>query len=168
MSTTLAPIKKWSTKHEMVVHLHVAQYSNTAIAEKMGITPVRVSQILADPQAKQIIRAVQANLRKQMETSVEDRLVLLADESVNRIADTITFRDFPLGSDAKKHQDNIAMGVLKGVGFLPGAKEGEGEPEKKLPQALAERLLLALDASNEASRIQNQEVMEAELVEDGV
>lgn len=168
MSTALAPIKKWTTRHEMVVHLHIAQYSNTDIAEKMKITPVRVSQILSDPQAKQIVRAVQKNLRKQMEDSIEDRLLVLADEGVARIEETITHRDFVLGTDAKKHQDRLSFDVVKGLGFLPGDKEGERVAEKKLPAALAERLVTALEASNAASRAQNQEIMEAEVVEDVV
>ena len=166
MSTALAPIKKWKILHEMIVHLHIAQYSNEAIAEKLDVTPVRVSQVLSDPQAKQIIRAVRNNLRQTLMDGVEGELVLLADESVKRIGETLRYDEFMLGSDAKKHQDSLAMGVLKGVGFLPGEQENGKGTEKKLSPALAERLITALEASNDVEKLRNQEVLEAEIVEE--
>jgi hypothetical protein len=170
MATAIAPIKKWKVQHEMIVHLHIAGYPAAAIAEKLGVTPVRVSQVLCDPQAKQIIRGVKNNLRQTLMDSVDDELVLLAEESVKRIGETLRYEDFSLGSDAKKHQDNLAMGVLKGVGFLPGEQEGIGKAvQKSLEPALAARLISALEASNEAEQIRQgtaeTEIMEAEVVE---
>jgi hypothetical protein len=55
------------------------------------------------------------------------------------------------------------MGVLKGTGFLSGEQEGKKE-DKKLSPALAERLLSALEASNDVERLRNTDAIEAEVV----
>lgn len=173
MSNGLEPIKNWSMKHEMIVHLHIGQWSNKAIAEHVGMSEVRVSQVLNDQHAKAIIRATRLRLRKQMEENIEDRLVRAAEKSIERVEETLD-AGFELGSDAKKHQDNISMGILKGVGFFPGARDDDGRDQRpSLSGSLAERLITALDKSNEAAQLHSGKLkdgvieVEAEVVEDG-
>lgn len=150
-------IRKWRPKYEMIVQLSITGMSNKALAEKFNLHEVRISQILNSPQAKLIQARTVALVKEIMLESVQDDLASLAVESVRRIGQTLRYEDFVLGTDAKKHQDNLALGVLKGTGFLNGESN---EDDKKKPAPLTEslmaRLTAALEKSNEAAEIQNQ------------
>ena len=145
-------IKNWKVQHDTVVSLHISGYSNKKIAVATGLTEVRVSQVINDPLAKDIIRGVQKSLRMKMEEDIGDKLIVLAEEGAARIGETIE-AEFLLGSDQKKHQDNVSIQVLKGTGFL--SREfalGETASRPPLDEMLAERLVTALEKSNEAAR----------------
>ncbi len=155
-----APIKRWSPKHELVVHLSISTMGVEEIAEVTGYTPARILQIRADPQAILIQEAVIARMRAKMMEDIENGLVILADHAVKRIAETITFTDFVPGSDAKKHQDNLSLGLLKGVGLLGsnGQNGAKGDtPESPLNEALSNRIVTALEESNKAAKIRQEE-----------
>lgn len=154
-SNSLAPIKNWKPKHTMVVQLHVAAASNEEIARELGYSKVRVSQILNDPRSKQIIRAVNERLKKQMKDDVSTDLVKMAEQAKERVKETLA-QEFVPGTDPKHHQDRVSMDVLKGMGFFPGSlKEGDSN-EPKLTKSLADRLLNALEATNEMERAQKE------------
>ena len=167
----LEPIKNWKTKYEQIVALSmIPGWTNVRIAERFGMTPVRVSQILNDPHAKAIVRATNLKLREKIAEDIHGKLLELSKTSVDRISETLEHTDFVLGSDAKKHQDNLGLQLLKGVGFLPGARDAEDENKGPtgLPVALAERLTAALERSNEAERLNAQPIVEAKVVKEGV
>jgi hypothetical protein len=144
-------------------------WPNKKIAEHFRITPERVSQVLNDPHAKAMIRTLQARMQERLADDIEGSLMELAKISVDRVGETIRFEDFSLGSDAKKHQDNLSMTLLKGVGFLPGPQEGKESARPPLNEALAERLIGALEKTNSADemqgKIENNEVTVIEVDE---
>jgi predicted transcriptional regulator len=164
----LPAIKKWTVRHEMIVSLHIAGNSNKRIAAAMGITPERVSQVLSDGNAKALIAQVQKAMRLKMEEEIEDKLIVLAAESVDRLGETITHEFLP-GTDEKAHQDRMAEKVLKGTGFLSkDVPEGRGRMHEALTPALAERLAAALEKADTAIEMREtaHEVPFAEVVEE--
>lgn len=162
--------KKWTSRHVLICHLKgTGLWSNKAIAEYMGIHEMTVSQVLNTDQGKAELEAIQRNLRAGMAESINGRLLTLMDKGVHRLAETIE-AEFVPGSDPKKHQDNVALQLLKGKGHLSGvADDGDGNnaAPTALDRPLAQRLIAALEKSNEAERIYNAsqgEIIEAEVV----
>lgn len=142
----------------MIVSLHIAGNPNKKIAAAVGITPERVSQVLSDPQAIAVIQRVKNSMRLKMEEDIEDKLVVLASESVDRIAETITHEFLP-GSDEHEHQDRVAIKVLQGTGFLKKeSPEGGGKTREVPSTRLLERLASALEKANTAVELQQEAV----------
>lgn len=155
---TLAPIAKWTIEHEQIVAMHISQYSNEEIARKTKKTAVRISQILNDPQALQILKEFGLKIRaKMMETTV-DGIAALAVMGLKRMKETIEFEDFGLGTDAKKHQDRLSFDLAKLVYTSQDNKTEEAPP---LDAASFERLTEAIEASNAADKL----IREAQFVE---
>jgi len=152
----LAPIKKWGFKHEQVVGLHLAGWKHDDIGKKVGYTKTRVMQVLNDSQAKEIIRVAKLHLRKRMGEDIEDRLVLLSETSVGRLEETMDTTFIP-GTKPKMHQDGLALGLLKGAGYMGKDDTSSEDPEGKITPKLAQALVTALDKSNEAERVQKEE-----------
>jgi hypothetical protein len=152
----LAPIQDWTPAHESVVQLHLANYDNSEIATTLGYTVGRVSQILQDPRAKIAKHKILQLMQSKMEESITSRLVQLADHSVTRLTETI-ITPCDVGSRAKMHQDNIALNLVKG--FLPQINiENPGKSSaSSMDSKLAERLITALEKSNEVSKLDVQE-----------
>jgi hypothetical protein len=149
----LAPIKRWSPKHDMIVHLHVGLKSNKEIADLVGMSEVRVGQVLRDPSATKIIGRVQEEIRDKMTDSVEEELLAISIKAVKNIRETIELEGLVHGSEFKKHQDRLSYDVLKGVGFLPGDRDGKVAERPPLNEILAERLVSALEKSNAVAEI---------------
>lgn len=164
----LEPIKKWKMTHTQMVLLHMSGMDNGDIAEQMDCTPQRVSQVINDPQAQRIIEATKAKIMRQWEESVENRMQKLTEDALESVEETLGFRDFVLGTDAKKHQDNTAIKVLQGRGVLGGEDKKSAEVGLDLTTSLATRLATALERSNEmeAKHREEQEIVveEAEVV----
>ena len=148
--SNLPAIKNWKPVHTQIVMQSITGVSNKALAKQTGYTEVRISQILNDPQALALQRDVQKSLRLKMEEDIEDKLLVLAEASVRRLDETLS-TEFAPGSKAKNQQDNIAVSVLKGTGFLSKDFSGnEASDRPPLDERLAERLVTALERSNEA------------------
>ena len=158
MSKALDPIQRWSPRHEMVVQLSIGPMTMEEISKATGYSKVRVTQILADPQARRIQDAVIERMRARMMEDIEGKLFVLSSEAVERLFETISYKEFVLGSDAKKHQDNLSMTLLKGTGFLSGvSSNGSGiEQEPALTERLSERLVTALEESNKAEELRKK------------
>lgn len=162
----LTPIKNWKPRHENIVILHLNGWSNIAIAEYIGLTKERVSQIINDPTARKIIDATMKRVRENLADNIEDNLTRLSSLSVERIEETLGTK-FPPGTDPKKHQDNVALKLMKGRGLLPGELEKEREGAK-IPVSLLERFMDAFEGANEAKRLHSgeTEVVAEEEIED--
>ena len=174
MAKGFAPIKRWSPKHELVVSLSIGTMSIDAISKETGYSSVRVAQILDDPQAHRIKQEVIARIKARMMENIDDGLAVLSEEAVKRLAQTINYDEFVLGSDAKKHQDNLSLGLLKGVGFLNGDNYRGSEDSSKSPlnERLSKQLIDALEDSTRAENLRQgkKEVIkeaEYELVTEG-
>lgn len=166
MSTSTAVIVNWSIIHEQIVALHIAGKLNKEIALIVDRTPERVSQVLNSDRAKEIIQRVRLNMRERMREEIETRLVVLAEESVGRLEETVE-AEFLLGSKAKEHQDSVAIQVLKGTGFLSKDFSADGETKRPpLNNQQAERLIHALEKANRAEEIAHTyDLAPAEIVE---
>ena len=155
MAKELEPIKRWSPKHELVVALSIGTMPVKGIAEQTGYSSIRIIQILNDPQAHRIRQAANDRIRAKMMEDIDGGLAVLSGEAVKRIAQTIEYDEFVLGSDAKKHQDNLSLGLLKGTGLLNGDNYRGSEDSSKPPlnERLSVQLIEALEDSNEAERL---------------
>lgn len=154
--SSLAPIKNWKPRHENVVILHLNGWGNDEIAKHLRITPVRVAQILQDPQAMILKAAVMKRVRENLSGDITDRLLELTELSVEKIAETLE-ATFVLGTDPKKHQDNVALQIVKGKGFLSGAEVPAETRDPQIPVSLLERFTAAMEKSNEAKRLHSGE-----------
>lgn len=161
----LPAIKHWLPKHEVVVQLKIARWKNEAIAEEVGLTKERVSQILSDPRARAIVRARNHQIREDMGKSIGGRLLKLADKSVKRIEETMDQSFDPSeNSEMKRHQDNLGLKLLQGVGYLGGEEKKEGE--RKLDGEMGSLLLKALKKSNDLAEKREEEERSKELVQE--
>ncbi|MEE8114711.1 MAG: hypothetical protein V3T23_10190 [Nitrososphaerales archaeon] len=160
MSKALAPIKRWTVQHERVIHLHIVQKSASEIAEDTGLTITRVSQIIVDPKGQEIIAGFIAKMREATLINLDDGLITLAVKGMERIAETMN-AEFPLGGDAKKHQDRLGLDLIK---LIKGDVTNQTEVERPLDAGMSKRLIVALEASVEVDRI-IQETKEASFTE---
>ena len=172
--SSVAIIRRWTPKHEEVVQLHVMGLTNTEIESKTKYKSARVAQIIADPTARRLIESVVARMRERMIEDIDGGLLDLSIDALKRLAETIKYEEFTPGSEAKKHQDNLSLNLLKGVGFLGNGRNSEEDRERESPlnTALSTRLIVALEEANEADSIRREEtgpVIEADftIVEEG-
>lgn len=147
-NNSLAPIAKWSVEHEEIVALHIGRWSNEDIAKKMGKTPVRISQILSDPKARELINAAGLRIRTLMMENLEEGLAVLAVKGMARIAETLNIEFVP-GTDAKKHQDRLALDLIK----LVKGDENQVGDAPPLDADMSKRLIEALEDATAADRL---------------
>lgn len=172
----LAPVKKWSHRHEMIVYYHVVHMMNgNQIAEIVNLSPGRVSQILNDPYAVKRIKEVRDKIRVSILENVDLRLTRLGDQALQNLEHTLNRKDLDLvlHTDQKKHQDNLSFNVLTKLGMI-GKEDGDKDKDsgnKELTAPLMKKVLYALEKSNEADEIRRGErqsrVVEAEIETDG-
>ena len=148
-STSL--IKRWSPKHEIAVALHLSGKSNTEIAEAIGMKPVRISQIINDPKGQKLIAEGQKLIRLRMQESISHRVLEMAEIGTRRLMDTFE-AEFPLGTEAKKHQDNKVIDILKGTGFLSTTFQNETDNTGSVTNAVAKSLTDAIHKATQAER----------------
>ena len=148
----LAPIVNWTATDEMIVQLSIANWSNGDIAEKYDLTPTRISQILNDPRAKKTKDLIIARIRERAEQNIEDSLVSMVETGVRQLRRTIDY-EFDLGTDAKKHQDNVILSLTKP--YLAGleARVTPSAPLEDVSPKLFERMVSALEKGNEAEEL---------------
>jgi len=143
---------------------------DTEVAAQVGYTVQRVRQINSDPQALCIREVAVLRMREKMMDDIEESLLELTDAAVKRIAETLQYEDFIIGSDGKKHQDNLSLGFLK-AGILSGRSDSgkDGSQSPPLNEKLSTRLIEALEESNKADKLYNESkeivVRDAEIVE---
>jgi len=152
--TTLAPIVRWTVQHEQVVAMHIGGMSPEEISANIKIkgknpSVVRISQIISDPQARRIINEAMLKVRSQMMENLEDGVAVLAITALKRIAETINFPDFILGSDEKKHQDRLSLDLIK----LVRGDQAQVTEAPPLNEDLSRRLIEALEDSHAADEL---------------
>lgn len=161
-----AAIQKWKPIHENVVQLHISGMKNKRIAKLCGLTKERVSQILCDPQARVIIRQRNLRVREELAKEMDGRLLILSERSVERLEETMDVAE-QTGTDAKKHQDNVALKILQGRGFLTRTVDESRTRERQpIEASLLERLTSAMEKANKAREMHedDEEVPLAEIV----
>jgi hypothetical protein len=94
---------------------------------------------------------------------VEDGLASLCVRALDIVRETLEVEGLGIGSDFKKHQDNMALSVLKGRGYLGKDAANNQGTKESIPEELAKRIAHALEKSNEAAeyaRSENEIVVE--------
>jgi len=150
--SSVPALKNWKPRHENVVMLHLGGWNNIAIANYTRMTPERIYQILQTPQAQALIASQMDRIRERFGSDVSDKLLKLTEISVNRVSETLE-QDFIPGTDAKKHQDKVALEIMKGKGFLNGADPSAVNHEQKVSVSLLEKFTNALERANEAKSL---------------
>jgi len=156
-------VEAWKPVHDEMLAMHLAAYSNVRIAQVTGYSPEHVSVMLNDPRAEKAIFALRKRLRKKAIGDIEDRMVDLAERSLQNIAETVEHRydENAVASKGKMHQDDVGFKLLACLGYNgKGAKETE--PRRlTLSADQGERLVTALEKSAAVDRL----IEEAEEVE---
>lgn len=151
----LAPIVDWTPQHEIVVQLNIAGWGNEDVAKHVKLSKERVSQILQDPRAKISRGLALQRIRDSAMQNIDDRLVELAEKSLDRLAETINFDAPSVTSDFKRHQDNVSLSLVKP--FMVDRNVKSQKEGGNIPESLFSRLVAAMENSNKAKEIQDAE-----------
>lgn len=147
-------------KHENIILLHLAGLKNVEIAATLGITAQTVSNILGDEKAVELIEAGRDNIRKNLTTAMEDKLLVLANKSLDNLQKTVE-ADISVKHRAKVHQDRVGVDLLKLMGY--GEKKNDNAVANPITNEIANRLASALER---AETVREIEIEEAEVIEE--
>lgn len=161
----LAPMKFFKFKHDKIVIMHLQGAKNFEIAEELGITPQRVYQVLADPSAQMMIQRFRREMRKRAHEDIEGRMTELGVQAIENIAKTIE-TEVQAGSRFKKHQDDVSLKLLDRLGYTPRSDRAVDDGGLKMDRDLSERLVKALEETNDVHAFDEAEEAEWRLVED--
>lgn len=149
----LVPIKNWKPWMTKVVILHMARMPHCEIAKQFTytrkdgtvreLTVVRISQIINDPQGQQMIRGMNAQVKESMLSDIGDGMVVLAHKSMERLKETLEYT-VPAGTDAKKHQDHVALQLTKNI-TLGASGETENQKAPSYSEEVVNRFAAALE-----------------------
>ena len=118
------------------------------------------------PQGQEIRVEFFRSLREKMKESISSNLLLLAQTSLLRIAQTLNEEELLVQSGSKRHQDRVALSVLK----LVQDREGDVKEVPPLDHEQSERLIRALEAANDASQKSigdgSAVILDAEIIEE--
>ncbi len=157
-TTPPVEIKKWTPKHQEVVDFHIMGKGRNEISRLTGYTEQHVGNIINSSHGKQLIQEHLDRMKELMEHDIEHRMVKLAEQSVERLGETLDIQFVP-GTDAKKHQDNVALQLTKG--YRGGRGDSEVGDERVLTHGLAKELVSALKKANDAEeRLKDMESKE--------
>jgi len=129
--------------------MHIGGVSVEQIAKIKKKTQPRISQIIADPQARRIINEAMLKVRSQMMENLDSGLAVLVEKGMKQLAKTINFDDFEPGSDGKKHQDRIIIDLIK----LVKGDAVQTETVIPLDADMARKLTEALEDSKAANEL---------------
>lgn len=135
--------------HEQIILLHLANLKNNDIAEALGCSEQTVSNILGDEKAMELIAAGVENIRRNLTTKIDNKLLMLASKSIDNLEKTVN-ADIPVRHRAKIHQDKIGVDLLKMLGYGEQQKE---ETKNNITPELANRLTNALERAEKVREI---------------
>jgi predicted transcriptional regulator len=163
----MTAIKKWSPKHDAIIALHMSGKSNIEISALLGLTKVRVSQVISDPTGRRLIQEAQDQLRTKLKDNVSDRVLAMAEIGSKRLMETME-AEFTPGSEAKKHQDNKVVDILKGTGFLVNQVADDRKDMNAVSNEVAKKLTDAIEKAAKAERYKADiPTVDFELIESG-
>jgi len=161
----LAPMKFFKFKHDKIVIMHLQGMKNFEIAQELGITPTRVYQVLKDPSAQMMIQRFRREMRKKAHSDIEGRMTELGVHAIENIALTIE-AEAQAGSRFKKHQDDVSFKLLDRLGYTPRTDRAVDDGGLKIDRDLSERLVQALEQTQEVHAFDEAEEADWHLVED--
>lgn len=164
---SLVPIKNWKPWMTKIVVMHMAGMAAEEIAklfpskhdpEKL-ISVTRISQIVRDPQAQQMIRGMNERVKEGMLSEINDGMLVLAHKGMSRLAETLNDTCNP-GTSAKKHQDMVSLALVKN--FVPGEAENKHAHAEGLTDKGAGILAEALKKAAEAKLLHSGKTIDAD------
>ena len=167
MAASIAEVKRWKPRHEIICIMHVAGRPNSEISPQVGIEPERVSYIINSKRGQARVEALRKQILGGVAKTIEDQLSILGPTAVSNIARTIEAEIPASAGRAKAHQDKVSFELLSRIGY--GRKDqvgGAGEGGIRLDRDIQERLAGALEKSSEATRIYDLEIQDAVVIEE--
>jgi len=143
--------KKWTVEYEQIVLMDLMGLKGYEIAEKVGITPQHVYNILATDEAIAIQKAMIGRVRKKS-FNITEELTEIQELTVQRLKNCLkddeTFKTSRLGFIGK------GIDVMKGIGeHLKNAPSVQVNQQFTIPPSIADRFLLGLEKADEARRL---------------
>lgn len=167
MALSVAEVKRWKPRHELICLMHVAGRANNEIAPSVGVNQERVSYIINSKRGQARIEALRKQIIGGAAKSIEDQLTILGPRAVSNIARTIEAEIPASAGRAKAHQDKVSFELLSRIGYGRKDQAGsQGEGGIRLDRDIQERLAGALEKSSEATRIYDMEIQDAVIVEE--
>jgi len=145
--------KKWSVQYEQIVLMDLMGLKGYEIAEKVGLTPQHVYNILGCDEAIAIQRAMVGRVRKDS-FSITDVLQEIQELTVKRLKESLrdddVFRTSRLGFIGK------GIDVMKGLGeHLKNAPTTVVNQQFAIPPSVADRFLKGLEKADEARALRS-------------
>jgi hypothetical protein len=166
VAASVAEVKRWKPRHELICLMHVAGRANNEIAPHVGVNQERVSYVINSKRGQARIEALRKQIIGGAARNIEEQLTILGPRAVANIAQTIE-AEVPAVGRAKAHQDKVSFELLARIGY--GRKDqsgGSGDTGIRLDRDIQERLAGALEKSSEATRIYDMEAQEAVIIEE--
>ena len=86
MAASIAEVKRWKPRHEIICIMHVAGRPNSEIAPQVGIEPERVSYIINSKRGQARVEALRKQILGGVAKTIEDQLSILGPTAVSNIA----------------------------------------------------------------------------------
>ena len=106
-------LQNWTVNHETAVYMHLSGKGIVEVAKDLGRSPSFVRGAVDSPQGQEIRSEFFRNLREKMKESISSSLLMLAQTSLLRIAQTLNQEDFEITGSAKRHQDRVGLRCIK-------------------------------------------------------
>jgi len=167
VAQSVAEVKRWKPRHELICLMHVAGRANNEIAPSVGVQQERVSYIINSKRGQARIEALRKEIIGGAAKNIEEKLTILGPTAVANIARTIEAEIPANAGRAKAHQDKVSFELLSRIGY--GRKDqagGEGQGGIRLDRDIQKRVAEALEQSAEATRIYDLDMQDAVLVEE--
>ena len=136
------------------------------ICKELGRSNDFVSHAINSPQGRELKEEFIKKIRERSIALVSDKVVSLTNLALEQLEKTLECEDFLLTSSHKRHQDRMAISLLRiSVGMLEERAKPDAAP---LDNAMSRKLIEALEKSNkvfENGRGDGSLVQEAEFVE---
>ena len=162
----LQALDRWTLEHETAVFLHLSGRTMVYICNELGRSNDFVSHAINSPQGRELKEEFIKKIRERSIALVSDKVVSLTNRALEQLAKTLDCDDFILTSSHKRHQDRMAISLLRiSVGMLEERAKPDAAP---LDNAMSRKLIEALEKSNkvfETGRGDGSLVQEAEFVE---
>lgn len=105
--------KQYKPRQEQVVRLHLAGLKNNEICSVLGYSASRVSVLLTDDRAQEVISQNRGDLLRDMSRGVKDVIVSHAQEAIEKVAFLMK------NAESERVQQTSAFDILDRAGHKP-------------------------------------------------
>lgn len=142
--------KKWLPAYDMIVALHIQNWTNKRIGEHFGYTAQQVCNIIGTPQAQALISIARERIRQTLGEDIVDRMAKLEDAALRNVEHVLTDEALRIKNPLAVADRSIAF--LKGVGKLDKGEERDKVIERTMviPSELVQKMVDGMSKANEA------------------